>query len=405
MMCALAALAGCSSLQDSLIATKPPPTTSVTIEKRVQQADDAEKIYRELKTARPPASVADLTAARNDAIAAKLLALDQSFETVVWSAWIADTSVATLSDWAVLGLTAAGSLATGGATQALSATAAGITGAKTSLQKNALYSKTVDQLIFAMTVNRAKQESHIRTCMQLPDTLYGLSMANVDLERYKQAAILPITVATVTANAANATAEDPCARLLANLSPEASMQDRAPRSGSGHTALGGSPHVAPPSFTVAQLDLVRKTLGQETDLGQPRLSPLTNAAVTEFARLNNLGVVSGLTKPVFNSIAVKARQTVRAQLDLTSAEQTMFATPESREIFQVFCSLGLSKELDTAVQTGTIQKPELVSAMRDAVFAFQLGAQSATHPPPITGQVDSRTRTLLADRFPSCWRH
>jgi hypothetical protein len=83
-------------------------------------------------------SSADRTVLRNEVIAERSTAYDLVFEDFAVKAWEADAGASTVADWIVLGLTAAGSLASAGTTQALSAAAAGVTGAKTSLQKNFL---------------------------------------------------------------------------------------------------------------------------------------------------------------------------------------------------------------------------------------------------------------------------
>ena len=122
--------------------------------------------------------------------------------------------MATVSDWIVQGLTAAGSVATAGATQLLSATALAVTSAKTSLQKNALYSKTIDQLLYAMTVNRTQIRTHIQNCMTYPDSKYALSAALIDLEQYKQAAQLPLAIANLSTSSTSGSTQDSCATSL-----------------------------------------------------------------------------------------------------------------------------------------------------------------------------------------------
>jgi hypothetical protein len=154
------------------------------------------------------------TVLRDVVISNRISASDLAFENLSWATWAFDAGVATGSDWAVLGLTAAAALSPVGAAQALAATAAGVTGARTSLQKNFLYSKTVDQLLFAMTVNRAQIRTHILTCMKLPDSVYSLALANVDLEQYKEAENLPLTIANLTSAASSAKPEDWCDKAL-----------------------------------------------------------------------------------------------------------------------------------------------------------------------------------------------
>lgn len=200
---ALVGLSGCGSGNRTFNPMVPERTSSASlptqIDKFNDQASAAQALY--------DIAVDDRgrTRARDQVIANRILAYDVVFEDFAWNAWGADATTATVADWAVLGLTAAGSLATGGASQALSATATAVTGAKTSLQKNYLYTKTLDQLIYAMTVNRARIRSHILSCMERPDSGYSLSAAMIDIEQYKQAGMLPLAVANLSVSPENKT--------------------------------------------------------------------------------------------------------------------------------------------------------------------------------------------------------
>jgi hypothetical protein len=206
------ALIGLVSACQRLNPMVPERASSSTVSTQVSDfntsADTAQRGYGEAK------SDSERTRLRDEVVANKILAYDVIFEDFAWNAWTADSGVATLSDWVVLGLTAAGSVATGGTTQVLSATAAAVTGAKTALQKNFLYSKTIDQLIFAMTVNRTQIRTHIQTCLGYPDSQYSLNLALIELEQYKQAAILPLAIANLTTSPTNASTQQSCASAL-----------------------------------------------------------------------------------------------------------------------------------------------------------------------------------------------
>jgi hypothetical protein len=132
---------------------------------------------------------------RNAIIFTRLNADDRDFNTFEWGIWGAHAGVSTLSDWAVLGLTAAGTLASQGAAQALSAAAAGVTGAKTSAEKNFLYGQTMSSLLVAMELNRGQIKSHLVSCLQQPTASYSLFQAQNDESAYWTAGNLPSAVA------------------------------------------------------------------------------------------------------------------------------------------------------------------------------------------------------------------
>jgi hypothetical protein len=221
--CLALLVAGCGAVSSQLPMRPERSSLNKSIDDFAMAANRAEELYNcravptlcttQDSTGFAPAGASD-TALRDVVISNKILASDLAFEKLSWATWAADAGVATGADWAVLGLTAAGSLSPVGAAQALAGTAAAVTGAKTSLQKNFLYSKTVDQLLFAMTVNRAQIRTHILKCMKLPDSVYSLALANIDLEQYQNAENLPLTIANLTSTVNSAKPEDWCDMAL-----------------------------------------------------------------------------------------------------------------------------------------------------------------------------------------------
>jgi len=193
-------LSGCSTAQ-GISGMKP---QSISDKTPTQQIEALQPQYNSTAVAAceaVPSSTTQSTQCRDNIVLAKLTALDISFETFEWAAWGSDAGFSTLSDFAVLGLTAAGGLSPTGAAQILSATAAAVTGAKTSVEKNFLYSKTIDQLIFSMSVTRAQLRTHILSCLSLPANEYTVNMALYDTELYKNAGILPAAIANLTSTA------------------------------------------------------------------------------------------------------------------------------------------------------------------------------------------------------------
>lgn len=108
------------------------------------------------------------------------------------------------ADWAVLGLSAAGAVASGGITNALSAASAGLVGARASVNKEAYYDKTLPALIAAMEANRKAMLLQIRTAQKNNDESgYSLSAAIGDLILYEDAGSLQSAVGQITTSATN----------------------------------------------------------------------------------------------------------------------------------------------------------------------------------------------------------
>ncbi len=198
VLLAAGCLAGCTTAAD-IAGMRPASISKRTTSERIQtlQARYDPDVVARCKTL--PDS--QRTACRDDIVLAELTASDLAFEDFEWAAWGSNAGFSTLTDFAVLGLTAAGGLSPAGVAQALSATAAAVTGAKTSVEKNFLYAKTVDQLIFSMSVTRSQIRNHIVTCLALPASQYDVSMAVYDALQYQNAGTLPSAIANLTSTA------------------------------------------------------------------------------------------------------------------------------------------------------------------------------------------------------------
>ena len=95
------------------------------------------------------------------------------------------------TDWLALALSGAGAIATGGTSQALSAASGGVTGARASYDKEALYSKTLPVLMAQMVAQRNTVLARIRQQESLDANKYPLTRGLADVEDYYQAGTIP----------------------------------------------------------------------------------------------------------------------------------------------------------------------------------------------------------------------
>jgi len=139
---------------------------------------------------------------RNDFINAKILAIDQSFETfqedLVRESGLKDLG----ADWANLALTGAAAVVPLAQTKTvLTAIATGITGAKGSVDTNLFFKKTVVALITQMKADRETKRTDILKKMDLDTDKYPLTLALTDLEEYYKAGTLPQALISISATA------------------------------------------------------------------------------------------------------------------------------------------------------------------------------------------------------------
>src|SRR5579871_3893161 len=114
---AISWLPGCTTAAD-IAGMRPQSISDKTTEQRITalQARYSPETVANCKTLSGDAR----TACRDDIVLAELTASDLAFEDFEWAAWASNAGFSTLSDFAVLGLTAAGGLSPTGVAQALS---------------------------------------------------------------------------------------------------------------------------------------------------------------------------------------------------------------------------------------------------------------------------------------------
>ncbi len=106
------------------------------------------------------------------------------------------------TDWAVIGLSAAGAIVGSATTKSiLAAISGGLTGAKGSIDKNVFYNKTLPVLFTQMDALRRTALVTIRTGMQASTTEYPLEQALLDVADYYNAGTIPRALTGITAAA------------------------------------------------------------------------------------------------------------------------------------------------------------------------------------------------------------
>jgi hypothetical protein len=134
---------------------------------------------------------------RNFKILRAMAIEDEDFREYLLKLWTTDASTITGLDLATLGLTAASSLTGEALAKALAATATAVTGARTAIDKNFFYGKTIDALLFSMVSARASIRTHIQSCLKLPSSQYDLPTAMYDVVQYREAGRLQTAIATI----------------------------------------------------------------------------------------------------------------------------------------------------------------------------------------------------------------
>lgn len=139
---------------------------------------------------------------RNTVINARIVVADLQFRDFVKALSSQGTSLNLFSDFAVIGLGTAGALATGGATNVLSAASASVTGARGAVDKDVYYKETLPSLVRTMEASRKLVLLDIKTSMkQLDESEYTLGDALNDLHRYEEAGTLHAALGTITGTA------------------------------------------------------------------------------------------------------------------------------------------------------------------------------------------------------------
>lgn len=175
-------------LLSSCAAVNGNPARSGNTAKRLRQLDQyyaADILAKYLKSP-------DRRAFRDDVINGQLLAMDIHFDEFVQSLAEQGIFLNVGSDFAVLGLSGAGTvLPSAGTKSVLAAISGGITGAKTSVDKNVFYEKTMPALLAQMQAERKTVLAMIRTGQQQDVAHYPLSQALLDLNSYYLAGTIP----------------------------------------------------------------------------------------------------------------------------------------------------------------------------------------------------------------------
>jgi len=142
---------------------------------------------------------------RNEIVFARLRGYDIAFADFERRLY-GDANAVTLgSD--LVGLVLAGLTATTGnaATKsALGAASAGVIGAKSAIDKDLYYQKTIPALLAQMEADRLNALLPITKGLKLPDADYPLMQAYIDLDVYKNAGSIPAAINAVNKDAGNA---------------------------------------------------------------------------------------------------------------------------------------------------------------------------------------------------------
>lgn len=139
---------------------------------------------------------------RDEIINSRLRAIDLRF-TEFEKALTKDMAAINVgTDWAVIGLGAAGALVGSTTTKSiLAAISGGLTGAKGAIDKNLFYSKTLPALFAQMDAMRKSVLLRIRKAMRDGTADYPLEQALIDVDDYYNAGTIPGAIVGVTATA------------------------------------------------------------------------------------------------------------------------------------------------------------------------------------------------------------
>jgi len=125
---------------------------------------------------------------RNRIVGGTILQIDRNYREFIDFFYAGTATLETLSDVTVLGLTTAGTLASGAALKAiLSAAAAGVTGTRLSVSTNLFKQQATDVFLNAMSDLRTQKRYEIEDKLQEPISQYSLYQAFDDLVAYYDA--------------------------------------------------------------------------------------------------------------------------------------------------------------------------------------------------------------------------
>lgn len=152
---------------------------------------------------------AEKKAHRNEVVNARIRAIDLRFGEFAQNLSRENNWTTLGLEWAVLGLSGAGTLvADAGTKSTLAALSGGFTGAKGSIDKNLFFNKTMPALLTQMEANRKVILTRIRTNLRDMDPAdYPLTAALIDLDDYYNAGTLPGAIMSLTAESGRAASE------------------------------------------------------------------------------------------------------------------------------------------------------------------------------------------------------
>lgn len=136
---------------------------------------------------------------RNAVISSRLHADNENFNAFEQTLYRQGVGAGVGTDWVLLALTSAGSLA-GSAANALSAAATGVTGARAGFDKNVMYEKTLPILMAQMVAKRKTVLVRIRQGLALDEIAYPLEAGLSDLDDYYFAGTIPGAIGEVASN-------------------------------------------------------------------------------------------------------------------------------------------------------------------------------------------------------------
>ena len=138
---------------------------------------------------------------RNEVLEARVEDMNLQFSRFEQSLYEQGIGFGVGTDWVTLALNGAGAVATGGATNALSAAAAGVTGARSAYSKDVLYDKTLPVIIAQMVAQRQTVLVRIREGETQGANAYPLTRGLADLEEYYNASTIPGAISNLAINA------------------------------------------------------------------------------------------------------------------------------------------------------------------------------------------------------------
>jgi hypothetical protein len=138
---------------------------------------------------------------RNEVLEARIQDMNLQFSNFEQSLYEQGIGFGVGTDWIVLALSGAGSVATGGASNALSAASAGVTGARSAYGKDVLYDKTLPVIIAQMVAQRQTVLVRIREGETQDANAYPLTRGLADIEEYYNAGTIPGAISNLAINA------------------------------------------------------------------------------------------------------------------------------------------------------------------------------------------------------------